>query len=517
MSLSNKSGLYVFFGGRWVLLLMGLLIYTKSGSVTPGLLLAAVLFHTAYSLLYLFKMGKNAAVAASAVDIGFGVYLLWLTGGLSSPFLIYCFTGLLMLKRFVTWRRYYAITLSYALFLPMIFAATSERPAYIYLLNHFDYSFIVLGYFCLISFAHYTIQIVRKQYRKLVMIYSSRFMARQPRNQGSIPYLEGLLKKILDEREVILCMESDRQNEKVHSWKHTYFTNYMKQNVSLNGQRMYAKLPSPTGELESLYIQTLLDRSGESYGWLLVKAEKNELSILHKIYIQFILMRLEAIHFSDEELLEAEEAAVAIERGTIAQNIHDGITQELFFISIQLFQLKNALPVHAREEMLPYVTEIEKKVKESHRNIRQFIIELKDEKRTVNLHYAIDKLLHRITENTGVKPIFEHIGWVSQEQVDIEGAIYHLVEEAANNVIKHAKAKHLHVTIEVTSVQWMVRIKDDGIGIKTVDRHQEGRFGLGGMEGRIRALNGTISFQSEEAAGTTVIAFIPRERSTAYV
>lgn len=517
MVLSNKSSLYGFFGGRWVLLLVGLLIYTKSGNVTPGLLLAAVLFHTAYSLSYLFKMGQKAAITASAVDIGFGTYLLWLTGGLSSPFLIYCFTGLLMVKRFVTWRRYYTISFGYALFLPMIFAATSEHAAYMYLLNHFDYSFIVLGYFCLISFAHYTIQAVRKQYRKLVMIYSSRFMARQPRNQGSIPYLEGLLKKVLDEREVILCMESDRQNEKVHSWKHTYFTNYMKQNASMKGQRMYAKLPSPTGELESLYIQILLNRSGESYGWLLVKAEKNELSILHKIYIQFILMRLEAIHFSDEELREAEEAAVAIERNMIAQNIHDGITQELFFISIQLFQLKNALPAHAREEMLPYVTEVEKKVKESHRNIRQFIIELKDEKRTINLHYAIDKLLHRMTENTGVKPIFEHIGWVSQEQVDIEGAIYHLVEEAANNVIKHAKAKHIHVTIEVTSVQWTVMIKDDGIGMKTVDKHQEGRLGLGGMEGRIRALNGTISFQSGEAAGTTVTACIPRERSTAYV
>lgn len=104
----------------------------------------------------------------------------------------------------------------------------------------------------------------------------------------------------------------------------------MKQNASLNSQRMYTRLPSPTGELESLYIQTLLDRSGKSYGWLLVRAEKNELSILHKMYIQFILMRLEAIHFNDEELLEAEEAAVAIERNTIAQNIHDGITQELF-------------------------------------------------------------------------------------------------------------------------------------------------------------------------------------------
>ncbi|MBP1964807.1 sensor histidine kinase [Paenibacillus aceris] len=247
------------------------------------------------------------------------------------------------------------------------------------------------------------------------------------------------------------------------------------------------------------------------------EAEKNELSVLHKMYIQFILMRLEAFHFSDEQLLDAEETAVAMERNTIAQNIHDGITQELFFISIQLFQLKNALPAHARDELLPYVAEIEKKVKESHRDMRQFIIELKNEKRKFNLHHAIEKLLQRITENTDVRPVFEHIGWVSQEQADIEGEIYHLVEEAAKNVIKHAKAKHLHVAIEVTSFQLMVTIMDDGIGMKKVGVHQEGKFGLGGMESRIRALNGTILFETEEAVGTTVTAFIPRERNIAYV
>ncbi|MBP1964808.1 hypothetical protein [Paenibacillus aceris] len=274
MNVSNKSGLYLFFWCRWVLLLMGLLIYTKSGNVTPGLLLAAVLFHTVYSLLYVFKMDRITAIAASAFDIGFGIYLLWLTGGLSSPFLIYCFTGLLMVKRFVTWRKYYPICLSYTLLLPIIFALISEGPVYMYLLNHFDYSFVVLAYFSSVSFVHYTLQGVRKQYRKLVMIYSTRFMARQPLRQGAVLYIEGMLKKILDEREVMLCMASARQSEKVQSWKHTYFTNYLKHNSPLHSQRMYAQLPSPTGELEALYIQTLLDRNGKFYGWLLVKRKR---------------------------------------------------------------------------------------------------------------------------------------------------------------------------------------------------------------------------------------------------
>ncbi|MNY75125.1 nitrate/nitrite sensor protein NarQ [compost metagenome] len=71
--------------------------------------------------------------------------------------------------------------------------------------------------------------------------------------------------------------------------------------------------------------------------------------------------------------------------------------------------------------------------------------------------------------------------------------------------------------IEVTSVQWSITIKDDGIGMQTSEVYEQGKFGLRGMENRIKALNGAISFHSEAAMGTTVTAYIPRERSIAYV
>lgn len=516
MSLHNRTGLYLFFGCRWALLLSGLILYSKDGGVTPGLLLAAVLFQTIYSLLQLNKMRRKVAIMAAIADVSFGIYLLGQTGGLSSLFIIYSFTGLWMVKQFMSWRKYYPILLFYVAGIPILFAMTSDVLLYRYMLAHFDYGFIVFAFFCLVSLVHYVEQNVRKQFRKLVMIYSSRHMTVQPMKQGTISYVEKLLQHILDDREVILCVESDSRYEKVQSWKHTYFMNYMKQNRP-RSQKIYTQLPSPTGEAVPYYVQVLLDRSGKKYGWLLVRTGKNELSILHKIYMQFILMKLEAFHFINEELLDAQETAVALERDAIAQNIHDGIAQELFFISIQLFQLKNALPPDVREETLPYVTEIEKKVKESHRDIRQFIIELKDEKRKFNLHSAIEKLLQRVTEHTEVVPIFENIGWTAHEQLDIEEAIYHLVEEAANNVIKHAKAKHIHVRIEATSVQWSITIKDDGIGMHISEVYEQGRFGLRGMENRIKALNGAISFQSEAVRGTTVTAYIPRERSITYV
>lgn len=516
MFLPKRTGLYVFLACRWALLLIGLLMYARNHSVTPELLLTAVLFQTMYSLVHSRNIKGTILLTVAVMDVCFSMFLISQTGGLSSPILVYSFTGLVMFKREVTWRVYYSLILMYVVLVPLLFSSTSTLSMYEYLRKHLDYSFIALVFFISMGTVHYGIKVVRKEYRKLVMIYAYNPYAASAKNQGAIPYSEAVLKEVLNEREVILCLADMSESEKAQSWRQTYFANYLKQNMPYSF-KMYADLPSPTGEVLPFYIETLKDRMGNMYGWLLVKAGKDELTVLHKMYIRFVLIRLESDQFVRGELAQATELAVAKERDTIAQNIHDGITQELFFISIQLFQLKQSLPSDTREKILPSVIEVEKKVKESHRDMRQFITELKDEKRKINLHHAIEKLLHRVTEHTDVKPSFEKNGWIANEQLAIEEAIYHLIEEAANNVIKHAQARHIYVRMEVTSVQWSITIRDDGLGMKLSEGNTRGRYGLGGMENRIKSLNGSISFHSELGTGTTITAYIPRERSIAYV
>jgi signal transduction histidine kinase len=515
MFFQRRTGLYVFLAFRWALLLIGLLMYARNNSITPELLLTAVLFQTLYSFAQIRNL-PNTRLLTAIIDVCFSLYLISQTGGLSSPVLVYSFSGLITFKWFVTWNVYYSIILLYSLLVPLLFSSAASLSMHGYMIKHLNYSFVVLIFFICMGTIHYGIKVVRNEYRKLMMVYATSSYAASAKSQGVIPYSEGVLKKVLDDREVILCVTGASDSEKLQSWRQTYYTNYLIQNRPYSF-KVYADLPSPTGEVLPFYIETLKNRQGNIYGWLLVQAGKDELTVLHKLYIHFLLIRLEADQYVKGELAHAAETAIAKERDIIAQNIHDGIAQELFFISIQLFQLKQSLPANTREEILPFVMEVEKKVKESHRDIRQFIIELKDEKRKINLHHAIEKLLQRVTEHTEVEPTFEKIGWIAHEQLDIEEAIYHLIEEAANNVIKHAQAKHIYVQIEVTSVQWAITIRDDGVGMKSSNGNSGGSYGLGGMESRIKFLNGAISFYSEPGKGTTITAYIPRERSMAYV
>lgn len=518
MILHSRTSLYIVIGCRWLSLIIGLLVHSgEFVSGDAGLVLAAVSLQTLYSLFFLNKSLKRLAWLAISMDLLFQIYLLWSTGGLTGPFIFYSLSSLAMLKAYTKWKTYYAVTFLFFLFNPILLSLLEGITINAYLTIHGAYILYVVLFYSMAATVHYCSIRLYAHIRTLVKLYSSSHLHNGISYQAAIEYVEEFLKEILEKRKAWLCISGAGSHQLDQTWTHTYFSNGMEQ-IADHSSKGYIQLPSPTGEMTSFYMRAMQDRSGNRYGWLLVQANTGELSMLQKAYIQLVLMKFETYYDINIKIKEIKDIAIAMERDSIAQNIHDGIAQELFFYSIQLFQLKNVLQGESKDEALSLLTEMEKKVKESHRDIRKFITELKGEKRRFNLHDAIERMLHRITDHTGVRLDYENVGWIAQERVEIEETIYHFIEEAANNVIKHAKATMIHVKVEVTSVQWNIMIKDDGQGIMNdSEAAQGGKLGINGMTNRIKALNGSISIRSDGTMGTTIMAAIPRERSLAYV
>jgi signal transduction histidine kinase len=85
-----------------------------------------------------------------------------------------------------------------------------------------------------------------------------------------------------------------------------------------------------------------------------------------------------------------------------------------------------------------------------------------------------------------------------------------LVQEAANNVQRHAKAKKAVVELEQASDVVRVKITDDGTGF---DSQRARGMGLLGMEERVKRLGGKIEIDSRPETGTTIRAEIPLART----
>ena len=87
-------------------------------------------------------------------------------------------------------------------------------------------------------------------------------------------------------------------------------------------------------------------------------------------------------------------------------------------------------------------------------------------------------------------------------------AIYRIVEEALNNVLKHASAECAVIELTQTSdLKAELLIRDDGRGFD-LDKHEQG-FGILTMQDYCGAVGGTLSVNSISGSGTQVAALFP--------
>src|SRR6185437_1806305 len=89
----------------------------------------------------------------------------------------------------------------------------------------------------------------------------------------------------------------------------------------------------------------------------------------------------------------------------------------------------------------------------------------------------------------------------------VEDALYRVVQEALNNVVKHAGATRVDVTIVEANGRIDLRIADDGVGL--AGRRESTGFGLTGMQERIELIGGAIEIVSPETGGTEIRASVP--------
>jgi PAS domain S-box-containing protein len=92
-------------------------------------------------------------------------------------------------------------------------------------------------------------------------------------------------------------------------------------------------------------------------------------------------------------------------------------------------------------------------------------------------------------------------------------ALYRVCQEGLTNVIQHARAKRVEVSVSMSEELLRLRIKDDGIGMGETDRDKEGSFGLLAASERLNEIGGTLRVFGVAGQGTTLDASVPLRSS----
>jgi len=94
--------------------------------------------------------------------------------------------------------------------------------------------------------------------------------------------------------------------------------------------------------------------------------------------------------------------------------------------------------------------------------------------------------------------------------MDVATCLYRVVQEALNNVRKHAQARRVCVTLTLgPGADYQLRVADDGLGIRDGDRGKPESLGLLGMQERVHALGGSLGVSGASGFGTGIDVQIP--------
>ncbi len=215
-----------------------------------------------------------------------------------------------------------------------------------------------------------------------------------------------------------------------------------------------------------------------------------------------------AVAIENARLHEQALALAAIEeRQRLARDLHDSVSQALYGIVLGVRTARTLLDRDPPRviEPLDYVLSL---AEAALAEMRTLIFELRPESlATVGLVAALTKRAAsiRTRHSLNVRTDFCDEPPVS---LDVKEAVYRIVQEALNNVIKHARATRVDLRLTYSPGELVLEVEDDGAGFDPA-RPFAGHLGLRSMRERAAHLNGTLQIDSAPGRGTRVAARIP--------
>ena len=91
-------------------------------------------------------------------------------------------------------------------------------------------------------------------------------------------------------------------------------------------------------------------------------------------------------------------------------------------------------------------------------------------------------------------------------------ALFHICQEALANAAKHSGANHVDINLWTTAERVVMEVRDNGKGFATEKMSSTIGHGLSNMQTRAHAVGGDADISSAIGEGTTVLAWVPRNK-----
>jgi signal transduction histidine kinase len=216
---------------------------------------------------------------------------------------------------------------------------------------------------------------------------------------------------------------------------------------------------------------------------------------------------------------QARFSATLAERNRLARELHDTIAQGLTAVTMQLEAAQRSFerdPARARARLGRAHELARETLEDVRRSVWTLAAPLVDGQA---LSEALDELTQRFAERTGLATSYSHSGPAPALGHAATTQVVRIVQEALQNVEKHAQATQVSVESTLAADELRVQVRDDGVGFEPgapqsgpgSDGGAADGFGLLSLHERARLSGGMLHIESAPGAGTRIAVTIPIE------
>jgi two-component system, NarL family, nitrate/nitrite sensor histidine kinase NarX len=203
-------------------------------------------------------------------------------------------------------------------------------------------------------------------------------------------------------------------------------------------------------------------------------------------------------------------ARLVSERQMMAAEVHDSLAQSLAFVKMRLPLLQDAIVAHEDERAHQYCDDVRCAVTQAHASLRGIITHLRSPMDPKGLRHALEGAVEAFRRGSGVE--IEVEGALPDLALSPEGEsqVFHVVQEALNNIARHAAARQawLHMGRGGDGLVEIV-VDDDGAGLPAASPCGGAHYGMDIMRERARRIEGTLEVGARPGGGTRVRLVFP--------
>ncbi|MFY9290374.1 MAG: ATP-binding protein [Methylorubrum rhodinum] len=213
------------------------------------------------------------------------------------------------------------------------------------------------------------------------------------------------------------------------------------------------------------------------------------------------------------DLLRRLGEAQENEQRRIARELHDQVGQTVTGLALGLKSLERLVEGSMGDRAGRHLQWLQSLAGEIGRDIHRAAVDLRPTALDdVGLREALATLLRQWTLRHEIRSDFQVMGESVRLPAAVETAIYRIVQEALTNVLKHARASTVSVSLEQRLEEVRVIIEDDGVGFDgeaEPTAAAKPQLGISGIRERLSLLRGSLTLETSPGSGTTLFVRVP--------